>query len=135
MRSPISKNLRKIVAARADFRCEYCRIPELAAMVKFHVEHIISIKHGGKDTIDNLAYACPICNANKGTDIGTVLEQDERFTPFFNPRKHNWSDHFFLENGFIQGKTPVGLATIKILNFNKMERVLERLELMEAGVY
>lgn len=134
MRSSVSKNLRKAVANRAGYRCEYCRMPELAAMVKFHVEHIISIKHGGTNVLDNLAYACPICNSNKGTDVGTVLEKEEKFIRFFNPRKHDWVEHFSIQDGFIHGKTSIGLATIKILGFNKIERVLERIELIEAGI-
>lgn len=40
--------LQTVVAERASFRCEYCRLPEIAALVKFHFEHIISLKHGGK---------------------------------------------------------------------------------------
>ncbi|MCB0534097.1 MAG: HNH endonuclease [Lewinellaceae bacterium] len=135
MRRHVSKNLRAAVAIRADYRCEYCRMPEFAALIKFHVEHIISIKHGGKSTLDNLAYACPICNSNKGTDVGTVLEKEETFVRFFNPRKHSWSDHFYLKKGRIQSKSPIGLATIKILDFNKPERILERRELIAAGAY
>lgn len=66
----IPADLRRKVARRANNKCEYCRLPEVAAMVKFQVEHIISIKYGGKNTFENLAYACPICNSGKGTDLG-----------------------------------------------------------------
>lgn len=131
----VSAELRRKVAQRANFRCEYCRLPEIAAMVKFQVEHIISLKHGGQTTLENLAYACPICNSNKGTDLGTVLEDDEAVVRFFNPRKHNWYEHFEVKDGFVLPKTPIGAATVKILDFNRMERVLERLELMKAGAY
>ncbi len=131
----ISPSLRAIVAARANYRCEYCRLPELAVMLKFQVEHIISIQHGGKTIIVNLAYACPICNSNKGPNIGTVLSDEETFVRFFNPRKHNWWEHFEMEDGLILPKTVIGEGTVKILNFNKIELVLERLELMAAGLY
>lgn len=104
-------------------------------MVKFQVEHIISIKHGGKNTVENLAYACPICNSGKGTDLGTVLDDDDIVVRFFNPRKHNWHDHFEISAGMILPKTSIGTATVKILDFNRLERILERLELIEAGVY
>jgi 5-methylcytosine-specific restriction endonuclease McrA len=33
------------------------------------VDHIVSRKHGGESTSDNLAYACVIYNRYKGTDI------------------------------------------------------------------
>ena len=69
-----SAELRRKVARRANFRCEYCRLPEFAAMTRFQLEHIVSLKHGGKTTLENLAYACPICNSGKGTDLGTIIE-------------------------------------------------------------
>ena len=104
-------------------------------MVKFQLEHIISLKHGGKTLLENLAYACPICNSNKGADIGTVLEDEDTMVRFFNPRKHDWFEHFELNEGLILSKTAIGAATVKILDFNRLERVLERLELIDAGVY
>jgi hypothetical protein len=131
----VPAELRRKVAQRANFRCEYCRLPEIAAMVRFQVEHIISLKHGGKTTLENLAHACPICNSGKGTDLGTVLEDDDVVVRFFNPRKHNWLDHFEVKDGLILPKTPIGEATVKILDFNRIEHVLERLELIDAGAY
>ena len=58
MRSNISKATRKLIASRANFRCEYCRKPEIISNFSFHVEHIIGRQHGGTDNISNLAYAC-----------------------------------------------------------------------------
>jgi hypothetical protein len=131
----IPVELRKIVAERAGFRCEYCRLPEIVAMVKFQIEHIKSIKHGGETIPENIAYACPLCNANKGTDIGTVLGDDDVLVPFFHPRKHDWFEHFKPDGGEILPRTPIGEATIKILNFNDLERILERTELVGADAY
>lgn len=130
----ISPDLRKMIAKRAGHRCEYCLLPEIAAMVKFQIEHIISLKHGGKTQADNLAYSCPVCNSEKGTDIGTVLGEEMNFVPFFNPRKHYWHDHFELQDGMILPRTSTGEATIKILKFNTLDRILERVALLEAGV-
>lgn len=131
----IPLDLRRRIAQRAESRCEYCRFPEVAAMIKFQFEHIVSIKHGGETTFENLAYACPICNSNKGTDIGTVLEDMNAFVRFFNPRLYHWFEHFEVKNGLILHKTSIGAGTIKILDFNRPERVVERLELIEAGIY
>lgn len=36
----IPKHLRLLVAERAAYRCEYCRIPELFLATNFHVDHI-----------------------------------------------------------------------------------------------
>ncbi|MCF8279442.1 MAG: HNH endonuclease [Bacteroidales bacterium] len=104
-------------------------------MLKFQVEHIISLQHGGKTVLSNLAYACPICNANKGPNVGTVLPDEETFVRFFNPRKHEWNDHFEVENGLIVSKTAIGQGTINILGFNSIDKVLERQVLIEIGKY
>jgi len=69
----ISEHVRQFVITRAKHRCEYCKIFATYAFLSFHIEHIISIKHGGQSTKDNLAYSCPICNLNKGSDIATFL--------------------------------------------------------------
>src|SRR5437016_3905081 len=37
--------------------------------VRFHVEHIVARQHGGSDTVENLALACPECNRHKGTNL------------------------------------------------------------------
>jgi hypothetical protein len=131
----ISIHFRKKVAIRADFCCEYCRLPEIAALVRFQIEHIISLQHGGKTILLNLAYACPICNANKGPNVGTVLGEEEDFVQFFHPRKHIWIEHFYVESGKILPKTRIGEGTIKILNFNTIDRILERVALTDAGCY
>ena len=131
----VSVELLREVAERAGYRYEYCRLPEAIAMVKFQIEHIIAIKHHGLTISENLAYACPICNSNKGTDIGTLLEGSEFIIPFFNPRKQDWFEHFEVHNGEISSKTQWGEATIKILEFNSIERILERLELSGTGIY
>ena len=47
----------------------------------------------------------------------------------FNPRLQQWSDHFRLEEGIIMPLTPEGRVTAKILQFNLLERILERKQL------
>ena len=72
MASDISEELRAEVARRAGGRCEYCLIHELEVGFTHQVDHIVSRKHGGESTSDNLAYACVICNRYKGTDIAAI---------------------------------------------------------------
>ena len=74
MSSYIPLNLRDAVAQLARFRCEYCHIPDLDSYYGFHINHIISQKHGGQTILTNLAYACPDCNRYKGSDLGTYLD-------------------------------------------------------------
>ncbi|WP_373511857.1 HNH endonuclease [Persicitalea sp.] len=126
--------LRLEVAVRADYRCEYCLRPEKASFLKFQIDHIISRKHGGLTISENLAYTCPVCNNSKGSDVGTVLEDEETFVRLYNPRKYKWQDHFEINEGAILAKSDIGSATIKILNLNDVNRILERLDLIEAGI-
>lgn len=130
----ISSSLRLLVTKRANRICEYCLAFEGHAYLKFQMEHIISIKHGGKTDADNLALSCFYSNNSKGTDLGTLLNQ-EKFIRFYHPRKDKWSDHFKLHEHIFIPKTPIGEGTIKILQLNQENRLLERLALMEAGFF
>ena len=130
----IFKKLRQQVAKNADFKCEYCLTPEFFLATTFHIDHIRSIKHGGKTISQNLAYACPHCNQNKGSDIASYTEEDE-LVRLFNPRKDIWNEHFeVLESGIITPISSVGEATINTLSFNQLERIIFRKSLIEIGV-
>ncbi|MCB9317122.1 MAG: HNH endonuclease [Lewinellaceae bacterium] len=132
----IPDSLRREIASRAAFCCEYCRLPEQAAFFSFHVDHIISLRHGGKTEPGNLAFACPICNRNKGTDLGTLSGNPPKLTRFFNPRIDHWSDHFYIEQtGEIISKTEVGEATLTFLDFNYPDAVIERKKLLLSGIF
>jgi len=63
---------RDLVRQRAGQQCEYCRIPEMAFRLSFHVEHVVPLQHGGTDQPENLAWACPKCNVFKGTNLATI---------------------------------------------------------------
>lgn len=131
----IPQALRVMVAHRAAFRCEYCRIPDMGFALPFQVDHIRSLKHNGATVLSNLAYCCPDCNRYKGTDLGSYLEDDERaLVRFFNPRTDVWEDHFSLEDGVIHSKSSHGAVTIAIFQFNAPQRVLYRQALVESGL-
>jgi 5-methylcytosine-specific restriction endonuclease McrA len=130
----IPEDLRKLVAERAGNRCEYCRIPDSSSFFSFHIDHVISIKHGGKTELKNLAYSWQICNLKKGTDIGTFLEEPTLLIRFYNPRDDKWADHFALDtSGELAPKSAIGAATIKILELNHPDSILERRELIRIG--
>lgn len=131
---PLSE-LRQQVADRAEHRCEYCLMKEADSFLTFHLDHIISRKHGGEDTLDNLAYACPHCNQHKGTDLATIIEHTDDLVRLFHPRKDSWEDHFSVEGGEIIGETRIGTGTSKLLQFNEYNRLLLRNLLAEAGRY
>jgi hypothetical protein len=135
MSRQISASLRLQVAERAQFRCEYCRLPQSCYYHEFQIDHIRSIKHLGLTHFDNLAYCCPDCNKYKGSDVGTHLDKSLAITRFFNPRIDNWFEHFEVFEGAIYSKTDIGEATIRILQINIPDRIIIRQELMKDGFY
>lgn len=131
----ISNSLKKLVDKRANFKCEYCLLADKLSFYSFHIEHIRSVKHGGNDSQENLAYCCPECNFAKGSDIATFVGESDEITRFFNPRIDNWDYHFMVSNSMILGKTPIGKATEQIFRFNDIERLIFRKQLAELGLY
>lgn len=130
------KHLKKWIAIRAGGRCEYCRVLEYLSHYEFHLEHIIGQQHGGTSLPENLAYVCSWCNWKKGPNIATILAPAGELIRLFNPRLQNWFDHFEADpSGLLVGKSPVGQATIRLLELNHPERVRERIEMMTAGCY
>src|SRR5207249_4582285 len=110
----------------AEFRCEYCLFEEDDAGFPHQVEHIISRKHGGKSTLDNLAYACILCNRFKGTDVASIDSVSNTFARLFHPRQDRWSDHFRMAFFLIDPLTPTGRVTVSLLRMNDADRVVER---------
>ncbi len=132
----ISSGLRQQVAARAKFRCEYCLVPEYFLATTFHIDHIRSLKHGGMTTLANLAFACPHCNQNKGSDVATFIDDKGQDTVrFYNPRTDDWYAHFEIVNGLILPISLIGNATVKMLELNQPDRVIFRQALVESGNY
>ena len=132
-RSAIPGHLKKAIADRAEGRCEYCHVRQEHIEYPFHLDHIISLKHGGQTTKDNLAYTCPDCNYNKGYNLGTFLNPPERdFVPLFHPRLDRWEEHFKEIDGLILPLTPIGEATVRILLLNAPERIILRRELSKV---
>jgi HNH endonuclease len=102
----------------------------------FHqVDHILSRKHGGSSSLENLAYACAACNQYKGTDVASFDEPTGNVIRLFNPRRDRWIEHFRLVGGRIESLTDVGEVTVRILRLNEEERVAERTALLIAGAY
>ena len=123
--------LRELVAKRANHQCEYCCLPDDKSFFAFHIDHVVSLKHGGETNADNLAYACSICNLNKGSDIATFLDDNTTSVRFYNPRIDRWHDHFLAEDtGLLTPLSDIGTATIKILNLNHPDSIIERREMI-----
>jgi 5-methylcytosine-specific restriction endonuclease McrA len=109
-------------------------LPEKASFFTFQIEHIVSIKHGGESDSDNLAFSCPICNRNKGTELGALAGVPPKLIRLYNPRTDTWTDHFSLNTeGKIEAKTLIGEATVFLLDLNNIESINDRKKLINAG--
>ena len=127
--------LRRQVRARARGLCEYCRCSADFTTASFHCEHIRPREAGGEVTLDNLAWACPWCNASKYTKTHALDPQTGRIAPLFHPRRQRWSRHFAWSEDFlvIIGRTATGSATVAALHLNRPELVNLRRVLHAVG--
>lgn len=124
--SYVPVELRRQVIERANDCCEYCLTPQELSFLAFEMEHIISEKHGGETSSENLALSCPFCNRNKGSDLGSIDIVTGQLTPFYNPRVQIWNEHFRFEGREIIPLTAEGRVTSRILQLNQPDRLAER---------
>lgn len=116
------------VARRAEYRCEYCRAPEVVFNATFEVEHVCPTSRGGSDDPENLALACRACNVHKGEALTATDPETGGEVPLFNPRTDRWADHFQYdhESGALNGLTAVGRATVARLDMNHPRQLAAR---------
>lgn len=120
-----------LVAERAGHRCEYCHAPEAVFNMPFEVEHIIPLAKGGADVAANWALACRSCNLNKSDALDGIEPVTQHRVRLFNPRQDFWMEHFAVDQTFpfhLQGKTPLGRATISQLRLNSNLQVAARVQ-------
>lgn len=122
---------RRLVRNRAGHRCEYCHIHENDEAFAFHVEHIVSKKHGGDDHSSNLAWSCQNCNLGKSSNLAGRIRGE--IVPLYNPREQVWNRHFRWVGAELVGKTSCGQATVHVLNINAEDRIEVRAILLAAG--
>lgn len=135
MADRVGAALRRAVAERSGGKCEYCLIHEEDSFFGCEVDHVISLKHGGLTTLENLAFACFFCNRRKGSDVGSWDPATQSFVRLFHPRLDSWNKHFVVDGPFLKPLTDIGEATARLLDFNGADRVLERASLLAVGKY
>ncbi len=131
----ITPALRRLVTERAQHRCEYCLRPQWFSVLSHQVDHIIALKHGGETNDRNLCLSCARCNRIKGSDIASLDPATGQLTALFHPRQEEWSVHFRLNGAQIEGLTPQGRTTVRLLHLNDEEQVELRAELIAMGHY
>lgn len=133
----MSEQRRARVRRRAQHACEYCQLPQRASILPHQIDHIIAQQHMGSDQESNLCLCCLRCNLKKGPNIASTdpeARSEYRIVALFHPRKQRWQEHFHLrEDERIEGVTPEGRATVRLLDFNAEERIQLRRLLMRQG--
>lgn len=134
-RTYIEQRLRRLVIERSGGHCEYCRTPERFSTTVFHIDHIISEKQCGPTESANLAWACVLCNLNKGDSVSARFYEEDLLLPLYNPRTDDWSAHFRVDkDGMIVPLTMIAKGTIRTLKLNLPERVEERELFLRMGI-
>ncbi len=131
----VPKKIRKQVSERAGYCCEYCLSQVKYSPDPFSIEHIFPISKGGENNLDNLAYSCQGCNSRKYNHIQAVDPVTGNMVDLFNPRKHNWKDHFCWNEDSTQllGLSPTGRATVEKLQLNRTPLLNLRALLLIVG--
>jgi hypothetical protein len=119
----------RFVRQRAGDRCEYRCLRQIhSPLARLQIEHIVPIKHGGNDSLDNLALACTDCNLHKGPNRTGIDPESGAVTELFHPRLDNWDAHFSWSGVRLVGLTATGRTTIAVLDINTPEHIEHRLE-------
>src|SRR6266852_2594532 len=125
----MERALEELVWERTNHCCEYCRVPQQYDRLAFEIDHIIALKHRGSTLAGNLCLACFACNNHKGPNIAGVDAKTNKIVKLFNPRRHKWGAHFRWDGPLLVGLTPIGHATITVLEINLEHRVAFRQQL------
>ena len=134
--SLISEQLRQVVTQRAGHRCEYCHLAQEFQVATFPADHVTPKALEGPTLADNLALACPRCNALKWTRTECHDFETGTTVPIFDPRSKTWSEHFRwspTEPILLEGLTRTGRGTIVLLDLNGAPHLAIRRLLMIIG--
>lgn len=126
--------IRQLIRHRAGDRCEYCHLPQVGHEERFSIDHVVARKHGGTDDVANLALCCLRCNLYKGTDLTGIDPMGRDVVPLFDPRRQAWHEHFLWQRAILIGITPIGRATVLLLQINAQARVRMREALIAEGI-
>ena len=128
---------RAYIEQRAKGCCEYCQTMLDYSPETFQIEHIFPFSQGGTNELFNLALSCGGCNRRKRNRTTAIDFLTGEAVLLFNPRLDLWRSHFNWSADFskIEGKTPVGRATIDALALNRTGLINLRKALAAFGVH
>lgn len=134
----VPHQLRQAIFLRAGGLCEYCRLAQATQVATFPVDHIVPVSSGGRTELDNLALACPRCNAAKWTHTVASDPDSGEVVRLFDPRRDNWSDHFQWSDTdptWLEARSPTARAMAELLELNSQHRRQVRHWLIALGLH
>lgn len=132
-----SPALRRVVAERAQGKCEYCQTPEQFATQSYSLDHILPRVAGGATILENLAWACLGCNAHKHIQTHAIDPATHERVALYNPRRQIWGEHFTwnADGTHIVGTTACGRVTVDALRLNRSGLINLRRVLVAARLF
>lgn len=135
MSTYISESLRKQIIDNDKSRCCYCLTSEANSGISMTYDHIQPVSQNGDTTFENLCLACRSCNEFKSNLTESIDPLSGDKISLFNPRKHNWSEHFVwsADSIKVEGITAIGRATIIQLRMNNPVIIVARKRWVMSG--
>ena len=103
----------------------------------FCIEHIEPKAAGGPTRLENLAFACPGCNAFKGDKTAALDPATREAARLFHPRRDVWEAHFrWSADGLdVLPLTGIARVTVATLRLNRPALRNLRRALQAIGVH
>jgi hypothetical protein len=136
-RSGFSAAVREGVIIRSGNCCEYCKSQDKYSPNGFTIDHIVPESLGGTDDLENLAYACFLCNRLKSKKLHSIDGLTETHAPIYNPRIESWHEHFAWNEdaSIIVGISPTGRGTVAELKLNREKLIEYRKAILPLGTH
>jgi hypothetical protein len=117
----IPVKVQRLVLTVSNACCEYCWAPAEYSSALYHFDHLLPTAKGGQSAFDNIAYSCSGCNGYKSDKTHSLDTLTNQIVRLYHPRNDIWTDHFqWSGNGVkIEGITPIGRATVALLQLNR----------------
>jgi len=135
MSSYVSSDIREIVAGRANYVCEYCLLPKKTLISDSKSNTSLVVSTAVLLRLIIWRWRVVFCNRYKGSDIASLIPARNELIRFYNPRSDRWREHFRLNGVVIVELTEIGEATIRILQMNHDDQILDRQVLNVRGRY
>ncbi len=119
----LTASTREQVRQHAQYACEFCGISEIDTGGMLTIDHFQPRSKTGSDALENLIYACIVCNQYKHD----YWPRTETAPTLWNPRQESASQHFVeQEDGELTALTPIGVFTIRRLRLNRSQLIAAR---------